>query len=202
LPAAAARRQEIAVTIDDGPDPEVTPKVLDILDCFGVKATFFCIGAKVREFSELCAEIRGRGHEVENHTQTHSHRFSLLGPSGYRREIEQAQDTIERVAGRRPVFFRAPAGLRNPFLEPVLCSLGLQLASWTRRGFDTLERDVDVVGRRLLSNLATGDILLLHDGHAARTAHGQAVVLEVLPRLLVLARDRGLKPVTLRQAMQ
>jgi peptidoglycan/xylan/chitin deacetylase (PgdA/CDA1 family) len=198
LPAAAVERREVAITIDDGPDPQVTPQVLDLLDTHGTRATFFCIGERALRHRELCADIVRRGHIVENHSQHHAHHFSMLGPRGFEREIATAQDTLQGITGSRPRFFRAPAGLRNPFLEPVLAKLDLQLASWTRRGFDTVRRDPDDVAGRLLRNLAAGDILLLHDGHAARTRTGRPVVLEVLPRLLDACAAGRLRPVTLR----
>ena len=99
-----------------------------------------------------------------------------------------------------PKFFRAPAGLRNPLLDPVLQRLGLQLASWTRRGFDTVNTDAAAVLTRLTARLTAGDILLLHDGHAARSPGGRPVVLDVLPALLAAIHERGLRAVTLRQA--
>jgi peptidoglycan/xylan/chitin deacetylase (PgdA/CDA1 family) len=105
------------------------------------------------------------------------------------------------VTGSWPQFFRAPAGLRNPFLDPVLVRLKLHLASWTRRGFDTVSADADAVFSRLANPLQADDILLLHDGHAARTRRGQAVILEVLPRLLDVLKARGLKSITLRSAL-
>lgn len=201
LPTSSVLRREIALTLDDGPDPAVTPVVLDMLDRFSTKATFFCIGAKVRRFPELCREMVRRGHAVENHTEQHSHRFSVLGPRGYREEIQAAQESIASVTGLYPRFFRAPAGLRNPFLEPVLCDLDLQLASWTRRGFDTIERNPNTVARRFLTNLQAGDILLLHDRVATPAQKGRAVILEALPKLLEAVRTQGLKPVTLREAV-
>jgi peptidoglycan/xylan/chitin deacetylase (PgdA/CDA1 family) len=100
------------------------------------------------------------------------------------------------------VFFRAPAGLRNLFLEPVLQKLDLRLAAWTRRGFDTRERDPERVAQRLLDGLAARDILLLHDGNAARTASGEPAIVAVLPRVLETAHARGLRFVTLREARE
>ena len=116
------------------------------------------------------------------------------------REIVEAQHSIARVTGDSPHFFRAPAGLRNPFLDPVLCRLQLKLATWTRRGFDTVNGDSDQVYGRLTRSLAAGDILLLHDGHAARGRLGTPVIVEVLPRLLETLRARRLQPTTLRAA--
>lgn len=200
LPAAAAARNEIALTIDDGPDPVVTPQVLELLERYRVKATFFCIGARAAQYPELCRDIVRRGHAVENHSQHHWHNFSLLGLAGFAREITAAQHTLSAITGQPPGFFRAPAGLRNPFLEPVLARLGLRLASWSVRGFDTCTRDAQKVGKRLLRGLSPGAIILLHDGNAARTAAGQPVILEVLPAVLQSAADAGLRFVTLRAA--
>ena len=104
-------------------------------------------------YPDLAQEIVRRGHSVENHTQRHRHSFSLLGPWRMAAEIAQAQECIARVTGESPRFFRAPAGLRNPFLEPILRRLKLQLASWTRRGFDTVNADADDVYRRLSQSL-------------------------------------------------
>ena len=201
LPAAAAAGGSVAITIDDGPDPAVTPQVLDLLDQHCAKATFFCIGELVEQHAGLAREIVRRGHTIENHSQHHLHRFSVMGPAGMRAEIARAQDAIEAVTGQRPRFFRAPAGLRSPFLEPVLAPLGLRLASWTRRGFDTVNPDPAVVYRRLTRDLRGGDILLLHDGHAAHTPSGSPVILEVLPRVLQAVSAANLTPVTLRSVL-
>jgi peptidoglycan/xylan/chitin deacetylase (PgdA/CDA1 family) len=201
LPAPSGARGEVAITIDDGPDPAVTPRVLAQLAEHRAQATFFCVGERVERYTELAQEIVRRGHAIENHSQRHRHNFSLLGPGGMRAEIARAQDSISRVTGSSPRFFRAPAGLRNPFLEPVLESLQLRLASWTRRGFDTVRGDADMVYQRLANPLRGGDILLLHDGNAALTAAGQPVILSVLPPLLEALRLRGLTPIVLRAAL-
>lgn len=200
LPPRAAARGEIALTIDDGPDPEVTPAVLALLDRHAVRASFFCIGERIARHPQLAREIVARGHSLENHSQRHLLHFSLLGPRALRAEIAGAQESIAFATGVAPRFFRAPAGLRNPLLEPELARAGLQLASWTRRGFDTVSGDPDRVMARLVRGLAAGDILLLHDGHAARTAGGAPLILAVLPPLLAAVRAAGLKPVTLRVA--
>lgn len=200
LPAAAGYRNEIALTIDDGPEPTVTPMVLDLLDSFNVQATFFCIGNKVAQHPELSREIVRRGHAIENHSQQHRHYFSLLGVAGFTREIQSSQETIFSITGTRPQFFRAPAGLRNPFLEIALNRLGLCLASWTVRGFDTRVKDAEQVKNRLLGGLRPGAILLMHDGNAARTAGNIPVILAVLPSLLAAAKQKNLRFVTLQQA--
>lgn len=201
LPACTTVRNEIALTIDDGPNPIVTPQVLDILDQYAVKATFFCIAEKAAHYPALCQEIVRRGHAVENHSYHHHHYFSLLGYSGIRRELQKAQDILTEITGQPPLFFRAPAGLRNIFLDPVLTRLGLRLATWSVRGFDTQVGNVERVKDKLLAGLHAGAILLMHDGHAARTSEGKPVIVEVLPTVLASAKSSDLHFVTLRDAI-
>jgi peptidoglycan-N-acetylglucosamine deacetylase len=196
----AQPRPAWALTIDDGPDPEVTPAVLDLLAEHGVKATFFCIADRARRHPALVRRIVEAGHSVQNHSAHHRHHFSLLGPRAFEREIGEAQAILADLSGRRPHCFRAPAGLRNPMLDPVLHRLDLHLVSWTRRGFDTRDADAARVLKRLTKGLAAGDILLVHDGHCARNAAGP-LVLSVLPPLLQRCRAAGLAALTLAEAL-
>jgi len=198
--AGAGGAAAIAITFDDGPDPDVTPRVLALLDEHRARATFFCVGERVNRHPALAREIVERGHTIENHSQRHLHRFSLLGPRALADEIARAQQAILAATGEVAQFFRAPAGLRNPFLEPVLARANLRLVSWTRRGFDTVSGSAKGVLGRLTRGLEAGDILLLHDRHSARTTTGSAVILEVLPPLLAAIAAAGLTPVTLRAA--
>lgn len=200
LPDEAIQRGEVALTLDDGPDPHVTPAMLDVLDRFGAKASFFCVGAKAVAHPNLIREIVRRGHSVENHSNVHSNWFSLYGMRRLRREIESAQATLSELSGRSPQYFRAPAGLRSPLLDPVVARLGLRYVAWTRRGFDTVTHNAARVLGRLTRDLAAGDILLLHDGGCALTPAGRPVAIEVLPSLLELAAARGLKCVSLPMA--
>lgn len=202
LPAAAARDGLVALTFDDGPDPEVTPAVLDLLEGAGAKATFFCVGQRVEAHPMLVAAIRARGHGVENHSYSHANGFAFRGPRGIAREIRRAQEAIEAAGGGRPRLFRAPAGIRNPWLEPALLSADLSLVSWSRRGYDTVSRDGARVARRLGRGLKAGDILLLHDGSVARDPRGRPVVLEALPRVLEQMRRMGVRSVPLHAALE
>jgi peptidoglycan-N-acetylglucosamine deacetylase len=199
LPDAAASRNEIALTFDDGPDPDVTPKVLDILDAHHAKASFFVIGDKAAAHPELIREIVRRGHSIENHSRGHSNVYGFFMWTALRKDIGAAQDIIAGITGRPPVFFRSPMGIRNPMLDPVIAHLGLRYITWTRRGFDTVAGDPAAVLKRLTHNLAAGDILLLHD---RRSLARRAIVLEVLPALLDRIAAAGLKPVSLPSAMR
>ncbi len=199
LPASA--QNKVALTIDDGPDPAVTPQVLEILAAYKARASFFCIGEKAMQHPGIVRNIVEQGHTIENHTQHHKHLFSLQGMKGLSQEIAAAQDSLQQLSGRRPRFFRAPAGLRNPFLDPVLHRLSLQLASWTRRGFDTRDADATRVLRRLTNGLSSGDILLVHDGNSQITFANEPIILTVLPELLREISRIGCQSVSLDDAL-
>jgi peptidoglycan-N-acetylglucosamine deacetylase len=200
LPPASVMRREVALTFDDGPHPEVTVRVLDILDRYRAKASFFCVGAKAAARPDLVREIARRGHTIENHSQHHPGIFAAYGLSRLRREIEAAQETLTAIAGRPPCFFRAPAGLRSPLLDPVLARLGLTYVSWTRRGLDTIDASPATVLRRLARGLSAGDVLTLHDRPAARVSRESPVVVRVLPALLDRIGAENLVPVSLQTA--
>lgn len=194
LPEPAAGR--VALTFDDGPDPETTPRVLDLLARHGARATFFCIGARAERHPALVRAMLAAGHAVGNHTMHHPYGFAARTLRGQRAEVAAAQAVLAGT-GPVPTLFRAPAGLRSPLTDPVLHEFGLTHVSWTRRACDTRIADPARVLRRLTVGLAGGDILLLHDGNAARDADGVPVVLPALAALLPLLAARGLSPVAL-----
>ena len=187
----------VAITIDDGPDPEVTPQVLEILAQYQAKASFFCIGKRVEQHPELARAIVAQGHGLENHGYAHSNFLAFWGSRRIQQDLARMQNVAYAATGVWPRFFRPTAGFRNPWLDPVLARMGLQLAMWSRRGFDTRTGDAQQVLHRLEKNLDDGAILLLHDGHSARTPQGQAVIVEVLPILLQKLQQRGLSAVKL-----
>ena len=200
LPEAALRRREVALTFDDGPDPEVTPRVLDLLDRRRAVATFFCIGERAAAHPRTMREIVARGHAVESHSHRHSLAFAWYGPGRLRREIASAQRAIGDAAGVAPVFFRAPYGTRNPMLDFALARVGLTYVSWMRRGYDAVDGNAPRVVERLTKRLTPGDVLLLHVGATARKPRRDATVLRALPALLERLEQAGLKSVSLRTA--
>lgn len=177
LPAPAVRQRQVALTFDDGPHPMATPRVLDLLDSWGVHASFFCIGARAAAYPSIVREIHRRGHDVQNHSETHPRNFACLSPSGLIREIGTAQARLADIVGVAPRFFRPPMGFRSPFLDPVLAHFGVRHVSWTRRGYDAVSRDAARVLGRLSRNLSPGDILLLHDARPT-------IIADVLSALL------------------
>jgi len=162
-----------------------------------VPATFFPIAARAEAQPKLVRALVEAGHRIENHSYWHGKNFAWRPPGHVCSEIERAQQVLYESSGRAPRLFRAPAGVKSPWLDFVLARTGLQLVSWTARGFDTREGDPDRVLARLTNALEPGAILLLHDAGSAVAPTGRPVVLEVLPRLLEEIRSRSLVPVVL-----
>jgi peptidoglycan/xylan/chitin deacetylase (PgdA/CDA1 family) len=152
------REREVWLTIDDGPDPIHTPRMLEILDRFDARATFFVIGERAATFPQEMAAIRAAGHGIAHHTFSHpSGAFWCLPPSRIAFELDH-----DRANGR---YFRSPAGMKNFFVHPALRRRNLQLVGWTVRGLDTVSHDPDAVAARIMRKLKPGAIVLLHEGH-------------------------------------
>jgi len=157
-------RPEIWLTIDDGPDEEDTPRILDLLDRHGARATFFLIGERAERFPQLVSEILRRGHQVGHHTQTHpSATFWCATPARVRAELDAGLASLRR-AGASPTWFRAPVGIKNLFLGEELQRRGLTCVGWNVRSRDSLSRDPERVAARVMRAARPGAIVLMHEG--------------------------------------
>jgi peptidoglycan/xylan/chitin deacetylase (PgdA/CDA1 family) len=157
---------EVWLTIDDGPSPAHTAKILDLLDRFNAHATFFVIGRRAEEYPHLITEILSRGHEIANHTYTHpSGMFWAAGPARIAAEIDLCAEFLRSAPDRPARLFRAPVGLKNLFVQPELSRRRLALIGWTVRGFDTVRREPVLVAEKILRRAKPGAIILLHEGH-------------------------------------
>ena len=152
----------VALTFDDGPDPEVTPRVLDLLERHGIKATFFVIGAKAQRHPELIRAILERGHALGNHSQTHPPFLMLQGRRALAREVATAQAVL-RQAGVLARAFRPPVGVTNPDLRAVLAAHGMFCVNFSCRAGDMGNLRVPGLARKLIRKARAGDIILLHD---------------------------------------
>lgn len=185
----AVTGRELILTIDDGPCAD-TSAMLDLLDRHQAKAVFFLIGSRAVASPGAVSSIIARRHQVENHTLTHpSASFWAAGPRRLRREIGGCSEVLTKLTGTPPVWFRAPAGFRNPFTAPVLRELNLTYLGWAARGFDTRETDPARVVRRLRRGIRPGAVLLVHQGHPHSTA-----VLEAVLEALTLEGYRAVLP--------
>ncbi len=175
--------REVWLTIDDGPDPATTPRMLDLLDAHRVRATFFVIGAKADRHPELVAEILRRGHTLGNHTRTHPC-FSFWWASARRTggEIDACTAALRRTGAGPAPWFRPPAGLKSLALHPQLAARALPLVLWSVRSFDTLPLRAGTVVARLARQVRPGAIVLLHES-GPRSAHHVAILAGLLAHL-------------------
>jgi peptidoglycan-N-acetylglucosamine deacetylase len=179
----------VALTFDDGPDPVDTPRLLDLLWEKDVKATFFVIGKRADQHPEVVRRAWAEGHLIANHTWSHYPLFCFLMPRRLRTEIDRGAESVRRICGFRPRFFRSPVGLRHPLLAPYLQDAGLEYISWTIRTRDTLAATSATLARRILNKATSGDIILLHD----HLPGGTDAMLQALPGVIDELRERGFK---------
>jgi peptidoglycan/xylan/chitin deacetylase (PgdA/CDA1 family) len=189
-----AREQEVWLTIDDGPDPEETPRILEVLREFGARATFFCIGRRVAARPGLARAVIEAGHDVENHTFSHpAFTFWAALPRCVQMEIQRGSQAIHEATGKQPRLFRAPAGLANGFVHAAAANEKLKLVGWSAAGRDGVHHDPDRALRRILGRVHPGCIILLHENRLPGLAPGQRAA--TLHRLLTVLESRRLRTV-------
>lgn len=154
----------VALTFDDGPDGDMTPRVLDILKEYNLKATFFLIGKRVNANPQIVSRMYREGHIVANHTNSHEGIFPLSGSNVVEQEIEETNKVLAFVVGKRTKLFRPPFGVTNPIIGRVVTRKGLTTIGWSIRSLDTISsRSRNEVCEKVVRNLHPGAIILLHD---------------------------------------
>jgi peptidoglycan/xylan/chitin deacetylase (PgdA/CDA1 family) len=208
--------RKLAITFDDGPNPAITPQLLDLLERYKAHATFFVVGKFVRECPELLLETSSRGHVIGNHTDAHPNLF-LLSPDRITVELRCCNSSIGEAIGAAPKWFRPPYGMRNPWVIPTASELGMSTVMWTRipgdwsaKSTEWLIPRMDCVAEHARANIdkdsavhgvGTGDILCLHDGDHAKLNGDRTRTLAALEHWLPRWRDLGLEFVTIDEAV-
>jgi peptidoglycan/xylan/chitin deacetylase (PgdA/CDA1 family) len=184
-PRATSQRAAriVRLTFDDGPVRANTPRVLNVLSSYRVKATFFVIGRQARLYPRLVKREYREGHSVQNHTYTHPD-LTTLGPVETRRELRATNRVIEAAGVPRPHRFRPPKGVTNARVRSVGASLGLIQTLWSVDPHDWANPPASVICRRVVSNVRPGSIVLLHDGSGVNTV-------EALPCIIKRLRAQG-----------
>lgn len=160
----------IAMTFDDGPNPQLTPKLLDMLKERGIKATFFVVGKNVEEYPEIVRRMAAEGHEVANHSWSHP-ALTKLGAESFRKQIESTNDAIAKATGKRPVLMRPPYGATSAILNRRLGEqYGLKVILWSVDPLDWKYRNSNRVYSYITQNTQPGSIILTHDIHATTVA--------------------------------
>lgn len=161
---ARGEERKVALTFDDGPDEEMTPRLIELLRCYKAKATFFVVGDKARQHPELVQRLVAEGHTLGNHTLHHSPFSPLCTSQHYYEELFWGRDVVARLTGRRMKLYRPPFGVTNPPIARAVKALGLTTVGWSVRSLDTTRLGEERVLRRIEKGLKPGAVILLHDG--------------------------------------
>jgi peptidoglycan/xylan/chitin deacetylase (PgdA/CDA1 family) len=203
--------KKLAITFDDGPNPAITPKLLDLFDKHSGRATFFLIGDFVRQCPELARETVARGHSLGNHTKSHRNLFKC-SPAEIRVQLQSCSEAIGEATGVTTKWFRPPFGLRNPWVIPAANRMGMQAVMWSLISFDWSAKSTEWLiprmapiaaraNRRREKSSDTGDILCLHDGNHLHLNGDRHCTLEALTYWMPRWRDLGLEFVTIDEAV-
>jgi peptidoglycan/xylan/chitin deacetylase (PgdA/CDA1 family) len=186
--------KRLSITFDDGPDPHVTLKLLEILEKYDVKATFFCIGSKVEKFPGIVNSVKEKGHIIGNHSYSHQSLLPFFSAKKLAADLKKAEEAIFSATGLVTKFFRPPFGVTSPRYAKANKSLHYNFIGWNVRSYDTIDKKQDRVFDRIVSSLKGGDILLFHDTDIR--------VLSLVERLLNFASENGIKVVPLDELLE
>ena len=188
-------REFCLLTFDDGPHPEYTPKILDILDKHKIKAIFFLIGKNVEKYPDLARKIRDNGHPIGNHTNYHNPITPLFSRNRLKTEISKAQEVFNRVLNIDVTMFRPPIGYTNPKYASVLKELNLQCVGWSLRSYDSIYKDPLKLKERLLSKIKHKQIVLMHDNMEITTLILDSFISEAKSNGIIFASDETVKSI-------
>lgn len=181
----------VALSFDDGPHPDLTPRVLDALAAAGGRATFFMVGRNARRYPDLVRRVLAEGHAVGVHTETHRHAW-ISGPARLRTEMESGLEALVAAGGVRPVWFRPPWGAFNAATRSTAALLHLRIALWSCDAGDWLPGATpEAILRRVRRGLEPGAVIDLHDG--GRRPAGCRAMAAALPAVLEAVAAAGLR---------
>lgn len=191
----------VALSFDDGPDPVVTPAVLDVLAQYGARASFFVIGEKLQGQPALARRMLAEGHELGNHSWRHSRWQNFWGAAAQAEEIHRGEQAVTSYTGGDPrPLYRPPIGLKSPPLAQAARRLGIKICAWSLHARDTRGNSAQDIASGVLRRVRAGDIILMHDGHdlpgRTRPACAEATAL-----ILAGLRERGLRSVTVSELL-
>ncbi len=153
----------VYLTFDDGPHPELTPLILEVLRNHNIKAAFFCIGKNLSGNEALVAEMNQHGHVIANHSFEHNFWFDMLPAEKMLQQMQQTDSVVEAITGQKNKLFRPPYGVMNPNLTKAIKQGGYTPVGWSIRSMDTVAQSKDQLIQKVVWNLKPGAIILLHD---------------------------------------
>lgn len=189
-------KKVVALTFDDGPNPDATPLILDTLREKGVKATFFVLGSHAERWPDLVLRISQEGHQLGNHGYFHR-KLQFKSPFYVSRDIRLGIRAIKRAGAPAPRYFRAPHGFRSPWTTPIASSYGERTVGWSLGVWDSDRPGVDEIVRRTLEGVSPGSIILLHDGDGYNADGDRMQTAAALPLIIDRLKDQGYEFATL-----
>lgn len=186
----SADPRAVALTFDDGPNPDATPRVLDALAAQGVRATFFLLGRHVERWPVLARRIADEGHALGNHGW-HHRKLHRASPSFARRDLTMGHHAIADATGVVAAYFRAPHGFRAPWVSGIAAGLGERTVGWSLGVHDTDLPGTDVIVRRTVDGVRPRSIVLLHDGDGYDPLGDRRQTAEAIPLIVAALRERG-----------
>ena len=194
------RMKRIALTFDDGPSADFTPQVLEILERYNVKATFFLLGRNVERFPELARRVVSKGHAVGNHSFSHAN-LKKLHPELIREEISTAETVIASATGVRPTLFRAPFGRLNRTVVKEADAAGCAVIQWSLSPRDWAMPKDRRITRRVVSRAKNGTIVLLHDAGSRGDVEDRSNTVAALPSIIECLQAEGFEFVTVPEVL-
>lgn len=179
----ASSDNKLTLTFDDGPDPEHTAQILEILEKHEVPATFFIIGNKAEKQEDLLRQIISKGHIIGNHSFSHAFFYDLYRRKKMERDLMKTEGLLLRVTGKKPLLFRPPYGVTNPVVAKVAKKLGYKVIGWSVRSLDTVLKDADKITERVVERLHPGAVILMHDN--------RDVTPKALEMIITMAKEEG-----------
>jgi peptidoglycan/xylan/chitin deacetylase (PgdA/CDA1 family) len=192
----AGDRKVVALTFDDGPNPDATPLILDVLAEKGVRATFFVLGSHAERWPELVRRMSQEGHQLGNHGYFHR-KLQFKSPFYVSRDIRLGIRAIKRAGAPAPRYFRAPHGFRSPWTTPIASSYGERTVGWSLGVWDSDRPGVDEIVRRTLEGVSPGSIVLLHDGDGYNPDGDRMQTAAALPHIIDRLKEQGYEFATL-----
>lgn len=183
------QKKQVAITFDDGPNDRFTPQVLNLLQKYNVKATFFCVGQQMKQFPEITKRLVNEGHTVGNHTFSHNEQFGFFSTKKVIEELQNTNALCKELIGKELLLFRPPFGVTNPRIKKAIDSVGLQSIGWSVRSLDTTSKSSAKIFQSIKNTVSQGDVILLHD-----TSEKTVVILE---QLLVYLKEQNFELVSI-----
>lgn len=187
--------KQIAITFDDGPHPYLTQRIMEILDRYHVKSTFFMVGVNVINYPDVAKQVIAQGHEVGNHTFSHNH-LNKMSEETLATELERCEDALEELCEYRPHLFRPPEGAVNDYVQHCTDNGDYRLILWSIDTKDWENKDTSKIVNSVLDSVEAGDIILMHD-YIGRKSHTPEALEILLPELI----SRGFEPVTVSRLL-